>query len=869
MEVGKKSKRQKRQKQRMDTTFASGETAIVHGLTSKSKKKLNKQRVEIDRWSKTKQRYYCILYFGGRVKIKVSNLKQESSCYGTSEEEENTNNESSDHQFGDYSEGSEDDEFPSWQREVGKHKPNLAEYTHRDLRNSASSYNYGRRDIIKGQCACCGIEGVEVNWCMWKKCYINSINEDGSPAILPDTSSAHNEHVGITLHACNSCHAFHYCSLECQRQHHQQKGQFTCQHLRQCLKHAETTEYAVRMHPNSVPDGQWGQLDCDYTHLGHTYFQAQYNAIRLLLSNAWQSSNQFAKPRLLTSALGVAKRYLDNDRRELLSMEYPPDQYRAMNGLVPRLMLELGRNQEAYDFVKWWILHSEAFIDVYGADEFIMFEMSEEHGAESAGCKLNFLSLRNEPMDEVFVPYHEGIQGFLSRFIDGGGHTHTVKARRAKRRRHEFFPLEASPQRRSQSNKKLNFFEISLDHAVAIAMIKHRALVQARVPYEMRFILAMGHSLRRSESVLRNLPNEIVREISHFAFGIKAPKTLNVLRNETYTWFLRVHCLNREIWPCVVQPRRNMYNGNACTLSWSSMRDGDKFKGLGREINQWIRMWRKEPFSVQVLRDWFQTTPVGGEWIPSPKCSRCGIFVPNCCIIPDVCDDKGAQFEFCFACGPGTQNEINGLILSRKSTRDAFSHGSGKKISMFDADKWYKEHEFAHRSALEKRTENEHLLQQMLSQIRSKIAAEKAAAEKAAAEKTVPSLQQSFRQRFIRLIRMQFHFEQDQSGEWNYSKGLVTDKNTTRSKYSPRIPKSEDPLANDMRQIFLMLQNVTNEYLSKASPEMLIPKRLSHIDRERKVLFPRSSVENEWITHVQRSDMKGIRVVEKSSRSWY
>jgi len=626
-------------------------------------------------------------------------------------------------------------------------------------------------------------------------------------------------------------------------------GKYSCQNLKTELERAETTELAMERLPCGTPEaGQWSQLEDDYKHVGHNYFWAQYNAIRLLLSNSLQNWNQFAKPRLLTLALAISKSLLYNDRGALLSMKYTQDRYRALNGLVPRLMLELGRNQEAYDFVKWWILHSEVYNDFYNASTFVMW--NEMDGAGEAGCELSYLSLRNEPMDEVFVPYNKGIKDFCS------GQNFGRDRSRAARRRHEFFPDEKN---------ELNVFEISLDHAVAIAMIKHRALIQARVPYQLKYILAMGHSLRRSESSLRYLPNEIVIHISNFAFGIKDTKAMNTLRSETYAWFLRVHCLNREIWPCVVQPTNHHdgvgYNLDIeTTIGWSGQRDGDKFKGSAREINQWVHMWRKEPFSVEVLRDWFQTTPVGVEWISHPKCTRCGIF-NKCCLIPGLVTlghEGEQQFEFCYACGPGNQKEITDLHGHHFRNRERFSLGPGRKqIPVFDVNKWYTEHTFAHKYALKKRAENEHLLQQMMGQIKSKIVAEEETKE----ELNPKLLHVVLVQRFSGLVYRYFRPEQEQRGEWNNLMGV-----NLVNEDDPPMPKSDDPLYNDMRQIFLILQNVTDEYLSKALPQLL--KLRYHGTRQTKVLFPRSSIEKKWLSQVQQSDMKGIRVLDGGSERY-
>ncbi|KAI1745293.1 hypothetical protein F4680DRAFT_98436 [Xylaria scruposa] len=227
--------------------------------------------------------------------------------------------------------------------------------------------------------------------------------ECGCPVCYPDRLPQ------TQLLLCSGCKVVHYCSTDHQKKH-RPKHKAACTSIIKSREILEKEEATLRAHPGDIllPSNVfengvgrfWGLIDT------RSYMRARFAAADALL--------QIDTIKAAEKALAHFQDMLRLCRSDNL----------GIRDIVPGLLLRLGREQECYDFLKWWAVIDDEYdwgdvnlpyLDIRGADAFEAVGAFASHLSLSQLVILALLKLRlHLDIDSYDPQYSDSGFGWLS-----------------------------------------------------------------------------------------------------------------------------------------------------------------------------------------------------------------------------------------------------------------------------------------------------------------------------------------------------------------------------------------------------------------------------------------------------------------------
>ncbi|KAI0192282.1 hypothetical protein EV127DRAFT_45710 [Xylaria flabelliformis] len=227
--------------------------------------------------------------------------------------------------------------------------------------------------------------------------------ESGCPVCYP------NRRPQTQLLLCGGCKVVHYCSTDHQKKH-RPKHKAACTSIIKSREKLEEEEATLRARPGDIflpgnvfeigVGSFWGLIET------RGYMRARFAAANALL--------QIDTIKAVEKAVAHFQDMLRLCRSDNL----------GVRDLVPGLLLRLGREQECYDFLKWWAVIggeydwddvSLPYLDICGADAFEAIDASASHLNLSQLVTLTLLKLRLYLDIESYDPQYTNFgTGWLS-----------------------------------------------------------------------------------------------------------------------------------------------------------------------------------------------------------------------------------------------------------------------------------------------------------------------------------------------------------------------------------------------------------------------------------------------------------------------
>ncbi|KAI1419587.1 hypothetical protein F5Y12DRAFT_788949 [Xylaria sp. FL1777] len=229
--------------------------------------------------------------------------------------------------------------------------------------------------------------------------------ESGCPVCYPNLPPQ------TKLLLCSGCKVVHYCSADHQKKH-RPKHKATCTSIIKSREKLEEEEATLRAHPGDIllPENVFENGVGMFWGLTGTrgYMRARFAAADALL--------QIDTVKAVEKALAHFQDMLRLCRSDNL----------GIRDIVPGLLLRLGREQECYDFLKWWAVIDDEhhyngrynwsdvslpYLDIRGADA---FEAVNTFASQLSFSQLVILVLLKLRLYLDIEPYHSEYTDFVS-----------------------------------------------------------------------------------------------------------------------------------------------------------------------------------------------------------------------------------------------------------------------------------------------------------------------------------------------------------------------------------------------------------------------------------------------------------------------
>ncbi|KAI8947763.1 hypothetical protein F4801DRAFT_559572 [Xylaria longipes] len=218
--------------------------------------------------------------------------------------------------------------------------------------------------------------------------------ESGCPVCYPNLRSQ------TQLLLCSGCKVVHYCSVDHQKKH-RPKHKAACTFIIKSREKLEKEEATLRAHPGDIPP----PTNVSENGVGRFWVLTETRGYMKARFAAADALLQIDTIKAVEKALAHFQDMLRLCRSDDL----------GIRDIIPSLLLRLGREQECYDFLKWWAViddeHdwgdvSPPYLDICGADAFEAVDAFASHLGFSQLVILALLKLRLYLDIEVYDPQY-------------------------------------------------------------------------------------------------------------------------------------------------------------------------------------------------------------------------------------------------------------------------------------------------------------------------------------------------------------------------------------------------------------------------------------------------------------------------------